>query len=163
MEGEKREKEISEEESVEELRKERDEYREKYLRKLAEMDNFRKMLEREKAMEIERCRAEIIKEFIEPYENLQRAAENGSEGVKLVLKQMEKILKNFGLEEIEAKGKKFDPMLHEAIGVVSGEEDDVVVEVYQKGYTLNGMVLRHAKVLVSKKEVNENGREDNRN
>lgn len=163
MEEEKREKERSEEESVEELRRERDEYREKYLRKLAEMDNFRKMLEREKAMEIERCRAEIIKEFIEPYENLQRAAENGSDGVKLVLKQMEKILKNFGLEEIEAKGKKFDPMLHEAIGVVSGEEDDVVVEVYQKGYTLNGIVLRHAKVLVSKKEVNENGRENNRN
>ena len=163
MEEEKREKERSEEESVEELRRERDEYREKYLRKLAEMDNFRKMLEREKAMEIERCRAEIIKEFIEPYENLQRAAKDGSDGVKLVLKQMEKILKNFGLEEIEAKGKKFDPMLHEAIGVVSGEEDDVVVEVYQKGYTLNGIVLRHAKVLVSKKEVNENGRENNRN
>ena len=131
-----------------------DNYREKYLRKLAEFDNYRKMLQKEMNMEIERCRAEVIREFIEPYENLQRAIKEikeGRDGVELVLKQMDKILRDFGLNEIDAKGEKFDPMLHEAIGVVEGSEDNVVVEVYQKGYTLNGTVLRHPKVLVSKK------------
>ncbi len=149
----------SESREIEDVRRERDEYKEKYLRKLAEMDNYRKMLEKEKNMELERCKADIIKEFLEPYENLQRALNSikeGREGIELVLKQMDKALKNLGLKEIDANGKKFDPMLHEAIGIVNGDEDDMVVKVYQKGYTLNGMVLRHAKVLVSKKEVKEN-------
>ncbi len=153
--------EIGEEsDEVKKIIRERDEYRDKYLRKMAEMDNYRKMLEKEKRMELERCRAEIIKEFLEPYENLQRALNSikeGREGIELVLKQMEKALKNMGVEEIDAMGKKFDPMLHDAIGIVDGESDDVVMEVYQKGYMLKGMVLRHAKVLVSKKkEVKEN-------
>jgi len=152
------EKDENEDLDVESLLRERDEYRDKYLRKLAEMDNYRKMLEKEKNMELERCRAEIIKLFIEPYENLQRAAQKlKDEGIELVLKQMKKAMDELGVKEIEAIGMKFDPMLHEAISIVDGEEDDVVVEVYQKGYTLNGMVLRHAKVLVSKKkEVKEN-------
>ncbi|EDY36511.1 co-chaperone GrpE [Aciduliprofundum boonei T469] len=147
-------------EDIEKIKKERDEYKDKYLRKLAEMDNYRKMMEREKNMEIERCRVEIIKEFLEPYESLRKAVgsipENMKDGIELILKQMEKIMKNLGLREIEAIGKKFDPMLHEAIGVVEGDEDDIVVEEYQKGYMLGNIVLRHSKVLVSKKkEVNE--------
>ena len=147
-------------EDIEEIKKERDEYKDKYLRKLAEMDNYRKMMEREKSMELERCRGEIIKEFLDPYESLRKAVdsmpEDVKEGIALILKQMEKIMENFGLREIKAKGEKFDPMLHEAIGVVDGEEDDIVVEEYQKGYMLGDTVLRHSKVLVSKKkEVKE--------
>ena len=147
-------------EDIEKIKKERDEYKDKYLRNLAEMDNYRKMMEREKNMEIERCRVEIIKEFLEPYESLRKAVEsipeNMKDGIELILKQMEKIMKNLGLREIEAIGKKFDPMLHEAIGVVEGDEDDIVVEEYQKGYMLGDIVLRHSKVLVSKKkEVNK--------
>ncbi len=152
-------KDKTEREELEEIIRERDEYRDKYLRKMAEMDNYRKMLEKEKNMELEKCRAEIVKMFIEPYENLRRAVESSgeNEGLMLVLKQMEKTMKELGLEEIPAEGHRFDPMLHDAIGIVEGDEDDMVVEVYQKGYTLNGMVLRHAKVLVSKKkEVKEN-------
>ncbi len=146
--------------SLESILKERDEWKDKYLRKLAEMDNFRKMLEKEKEIELEKCKAEIIKEFLEPYESLQKAvsslSETDMEGLELILKQVRSIFAKFGLKEIEAKGKKFDPMLHEAIGVVNGEEDDVVVEVYQKGYMLDDKILRHPKVLVSKKEVKEN-------
>ncbi len=146
-------------EDIEEIKKERDEYKDKYLRKLAEMDNYRKMMEREKEMEIERCRREIIKEFLDPYESLRKAVDSlpdeEKEGIALILKQMEKVMEKFGLREIKAKGEKFDPMLHEAIGVVDGEEDDVIVEEYQKGYMLGDTVLRHSKVLVSKKEVKE--------
>ncbi len=147
-------------EDIEKIKKERDEYKDKYLRKLAEMDNYRKMIEREKNIEIERCRVEIIKEFLEPYESLRKAVEsipeNMKDGIELILKQMEKIMKNIGLREIEAIGKKFDPMLHDAIGVVEGDEDGIVVEEYQKGYMLGNKVLRHSKVVVSKKkEVNE--------
>ncbi|AGB05151.1 molecular chaperone GrpE (heat shock protein) [Aciduliprofundum sp. MAR08-339] len=146
----------SKNENLERLLRERDEFRDKYLRKLAEMDNYRKMMEREMAMKLENCRAEIIKEFLEPYESLQRAIQMLPEryrgGVELIMRQMEKTLKNLGVEEIYAKGEKFDPMLHDAIGVVDGEDDDIVVEVYQKGYRMNDKILRHAKVLVSKKK-----------
>ncbi len=159
MSGKKEEKNEEKSEEIEKIMKERDEYKDKYLRKLAEMDNYRKMMEREKEMELERCRGEIIKEFLDPYESLRKAVDSlpdeDKEGIELILKQMEKVMKNFGLREIKAKGEKFDPMLHEAIGVVDGEEDDVIVEEYQKGYMLGDTVLRHSKVLVSKKEVKE--------
>jgi molecular chaperone GrpE len=143
---------MADESNVEELMRERDEYKEKYLRKLAEMDNYRKMLEREKSMELEKCRANIIKEFLEPYENLRRATDSGIEGIEPIFKQMRKILESFGVREIEAKGKKFDPEYHEAIAIVEGEEEGLVVDVYQIGYMLGDTVLRHAKVLVSKKK-----------
>lgn len=148
---------VNEDMNIEKLIRERDEYKDKYLRKLAEMDNYRKMLEKEKLIELERCKADIIREFLEPYENLKRALENGIKEIEPIFKQMNKIMESLGLREINAKGQRFDPNYHEAIAIVEGEEDDVVIEEYQRGYMLGDIVIRHAKVLVSKKkEVNEN-------
>jgi len=68
---------------------------------------------------------------------------------------MKKILEKHNVKEIKAKGKKFNPNLHEAIGVVDGEEDNIVMEEYQRGYMIGDMVLRHSKVIVSKKRGEE--------
>ncbi|MCD6172034.1 MAG: nucleotide exchange factor GrpE [Thermoplasmata archaeon] len=148
------EKEKDVKEELDNLKKERDKYKEKYLRKLAEFDNFRKMMEKEIEKEKKILEAGIIKEFLEPYESLEKAIEydkNLNDGIKLVYKNMKKILEKHNVKEIKAKGKKFNPNLHEAIGVVDGEEDNIVMEEYQRGYMIGDMVLRHSKVIVSKK------------
>lgn len=144
---------------IKNLEKERDEYKDKYLRKLAEFDNFRKMMEKEMERNRKIVEAGIIKEFIDIYESLEKAIEqdkNLKEGVKLIYKSMKKILDEHNVKEIKAKGEEFNPNLHEAIGVVDGKEDNIIVEEYQRGYMLGDMVLRHSKVIVSKKEVKEN-------
>ena len=73
-------------------------------------------------------------------------------GIAGVRANLMKILEANGLQEIPADGK-FDPNFHEALCTVEGEEDDMVAEVFQKGYTLNGKVLRYSKVKVTKKTV----------
>ena len=146
-------------EKMEDLKKERDEYKDKYLRKMAEFDNFRKIMEREMEKEKKIVEADIIKEFLEPYEALEKSLKqdkNLKEGIKLIYKNIKKILEKHNVREIKAIGEKFNPDLHEAIGVVDGEEDNIIVEEYQRGYMLGDMVLRHSKVIVSKKEVKEN-------
>jgi len=152
------EKEKDVKEELDNLKKERDKYKEKYLRKLAEFDNFRKMMEKEIEKEKKILEAGIIKEFLEPYESLEKAIEydkNLNDGIKLVYKNMKKILEKHNVKEIKAKGKKFNPNLHEAIGVVDGEKDNIVMEEYQRGYMIGDMVLRHSKVIVSKKRGEE--------
>ncbi len=146
-------------EKMEDLKKERDEYKDKYLRKMAEFDNFRKIMEREMEKEKKIVEADIIKEFLEPYEALEKSLKqdkNLKEGIKLIYKNIKKILEKHNVREIKAIGEKFNPDLHEAIGVVDGEEDNIIVEEYQRGYMLGDVVLRHSKVIVSKKEVKEN-------
>jgi len=146
-------------ERLKNLEKERDEYKDKYLRKMAEFDNFRKMMEREIEKERKMVEASIIKEFLDSYESLEKALKqdkNLKEGVELIYKNMKKILEKHDVKEIKAKGEKFNPNLHEAIGVVDGKEDGIVMEEYQRGYLLGDIVLRHSKVIVSKKEVKEN-------
>ncbi len=146
-------------EKMEDLKKERDEYKDKYLRKMAEFDNFRKIMEREMEKEKKIVEADIIKEFLEPYEALEKSLKqdkNLKEGIKLIYKSIKKILEKHNVREIKAIGEKFNPDLHEAIGVVDGEEDNIIVEEYQRGYMLGDVVLRHSKVIVSKKEVKEN-------
>ena len=62
-----------------------------------------------------------------------------------------KVLEKYGLKEIQTKGQKFDPFLHEAVAVVNDKEDGNIKEEYQKGYKLNDEVLRTSKVVVGKK------------
>ena len=79
--------------------------------------------------------------------------ESFAEGVKLIHKQLKEVLKKFGVEEIDAVGKEFDPNVHEAIMQVEHEEkDNVVIQEVQKGYKLRGKLLRPSKVIVSRKK-----------
>ena len=82
----------------------------------------------------------------EKYKNFK----NGLDGI---VKQIDAAIQAMGISKIEAVGKKFDPNLHEAIKEVVGEEDGLVVEQYQTGYTLQGKLLRPAQVSISKKNI----------
>jgi molecular chaperone GrpE len=140
------------------LTEECDELRDQLLRKSAEFDNYRKRT----AREVERIRKtaaeSLIHELLTVLDNLGLAlshVENESDplaqGVTMVHKQMDDILRRNGLEPIEASGKPFDPNVHEAVAQVDSEEvpPGHVVQEYQRGYTLGGQILRPAKVVVS--------------
>ena len=79
-------------------------------------------------------------------------------GIRGVRANMMKVLEANGLKEIPAEGR-FDPDYHEALCTVDGDEDGLIAEVFQKGYTLNGKVLRYAKVKVTKKKAATEGEE----
>lgn len=153
-------------EKIEKLMDEKRELEDKYLRALAELDNFRKRTLREIERIRETAEEGVIKELLFVVDNFERALdalEKGAdfnsfaEGVKLIYRQFRELLLRFDVEEIDSLGKPFDPLLHEALLVVEDEEkDNVVVQVVEKGYKFRGNVLRPSKVVVAKKkEVKE--------
>ncbi len=129
-----------------------------YLRKLADFENYRKRQEREMTEFRQFASADILRDCLPVLDNLERAvaAPSGGEdsvraGVDLVLRQFRDVLARHGLEEVDPEGEAFDPALHEAIQRRESPdvEDNIVVEVFQKGYVLNGRLLRPAMVVVA--------------
>ena len=126
----------------------------------ADFVNFRKQVEQDKAKWRQDVRADFICELLPILDNFQLAAkhapaelENNSwaQGIKQIEKQLENLLTSEGLEKIESVGSEFNPHLHEAIEhIPSKEPENTVIEELCVGYTLNGEVLRSAKVKVSK-------------
>jgi molecular chaperone GrpE len=137
------------------------ELNEKYLRLYAEFDNYRRRTQKEKGDLIKYGGEEIILSILPVVDDMERAlahhkdAEDHKplqEGLDLILQKIKKILSSKGVEPMEPKGEIFDPELHDAITnmpAVSEEMKGKVAEVVEKGYTLNGKVIRHAKVVVS--------------
>jgi molecular chaperone GrpE len=131
--------------------------REKYLRALADYDNYRKRVERERAETSRTAVAEPLRAFLAVVDNLSRALTSGGSsedlkaGVQMILRQTEDLLKRFGVEPVSAVGEAFDPSLHEA--VVRYEDPAVdqatVTEEFQKGYRHHGRLLRPAMVKVA--------------
>ncbi|MGB9667634.1 MAG: nucleotide exchange factor GrpE [Thermosulfidibacteraceae bacterium] len=152
-------------ETIERLSNDKKEIEEKYIRVLAELDNFRKRMEKEIARIKEIAEERVVRDILIVLDNFERALdslEKGvdfnsfTEGVKLIYRQMKEILFNFGLEEIEALNKPFDPLLHDALMVVQDDSrDGIVVQVVEKGYKLRGNLIRPAKVIVAKKPKEE--------
>jgi molecular chaperone GrpE len=147
------------------LKKERDEYKEKYVRSLADMDNQRKRLVKEKDEFRKYFLWDFLLEMLEVYDNLERAlkikpvSEEGRNllsGVKMTYDQLCIILKRYNVQKIEALNKPFDPNFHQALSKVEqeGVTEEIVIEVFQKGFTYNDRLLRPtlAKVAVSKGE-----------
>ncbi len=140
--------------------KEAQEQAEKYLdmarRLQADFDNYRKRTQRENEEFRKYASAGIVTDLLTIVDDLDRALEHADKdddlvvGIRGVRANLMKILESNGLQEIPADGK-FDPNYHEALMAVEGEEDDQIVEVFQKGYTLNGKVIRFTKVKVTKK------------
>lgn len=145
-----------------------DHLNDKYLRLHAELENFRKRSERERLNAIKYANEKLLREMIPVLDNLEHARSAAQqekdqdtkeavrhlyEGVQLVEKQFVEVLGNLGIKQIEAKGKPFDPMLHEAMSEISNPDVDhhTILEVYQKGYMLNDRLVRPARVVVSKK------------
>lgn len=151
------------EEKIAKLELELQEWKNSYTRKLAEFQNFTKRKENE-VNEMKKFASEgIIVKVLENIDNLERA-ENAStqtkdfdalvEGVNMILRNLKHMISEEGVEEIEAKeGIAFDPYEHQAMMTESKEEleNDVIVQVFQKGYKLKGKVIRPAMVTVNKK------------
>lgn len=141
------------EELTEQLAAEKD----KYLRVAAEYDNFRRRSLKDKQDAAAKAQGDVIVEFLSVIDNFERALatetadENYKKGIQMIFNQYAEILKKQGVEEIEALGKPFDPNMHNAVTQVSDENfgEDEVCQVFRKGYTLNGKVIRHAMVAVA--------------
>jgi molecular chaperone GrpE len=136
------------------ISKERDEYLELARRTKADFENYRKRVDREASQAEARGRAALARDLLSVVDNLERAlaaspqADNHlAEGVRLVYEELAGVLANAGIESFEPTGEQFDPELHEAMLTKPGNEGEVL-EVFQKGYRLNGQVLRPARVVV---------------
>ena len=131
--------------------------REKYLRALADFDNYRKRVERERADTSRGAQAEPLRAFLDVVDYLGRALGAGGSGddlragVQMILKQSEDLLRRFGVEAVAALGQPFDPAFHEAVVRFEDPRVDVpmVSEEFQRGYKYNGRLLRPAMVKVA--------------
>ena len=146
---------------MEDLRKEKEDIFAKLQRVAADYDNYQKRSARQTADSIAYEKDKIIKALLPVLDDFELAlahAANGdsvAEGIKLVYEHLRGVLRSQGVEEIESAGEKFDPEHHQAITQtsVAGKEDGVVLEELQKGYKLNGRVIRASRVVVNKAPV----------
>ncbi|MEX6477061.1 nucleotide exchange factor GrpE [Fusobacterium animalis] len=148
-------------EELEKLKAEVEEWKNSFLRKQAEFQNFTKRKEKE-VEELKKFSSEkIITQFLGSLDNLERAIESSAEskdfdsllkGIEMTIKSLKDIMSAEGVEEIKAEGA-FDPVYHHAVGVEASEDkkEDEIVKVLQKGYMMKGKVIRPAMVIVCKK------------
>ena len=146
---------------LEETRAKTDEYLDGWQRARAEFTNYKKRIEREQAQIYQTVTGNIIKQYMEITDDLERALNNkpgGSDGaewangVELIYRKLLAILQNEGVVRMDAQGQVFDPNLHEAI---TSEDSDTyksgeIIEVLQPGYMIGDRVLRPAMVRVAK-------------
>lgn len=129
----------------------------KYLRLAAEYDNYRKRTAREKENIYGDAKADTVKPFLEVYDNLVRGVaqfEEGDghrQGMEMIAKQFLDVLTKLGVTEIEAEGQPFDPEKHNAVMHIDDESfgENIVAEVFQKGFMIGDKVLRFAMVKVA--------------
>jgi molecular chaperone GrpE len=148
--------------AVEELKAEVQDYKDQYLRKHADFENFRKRMLREKEESIRYANTALLKDIIGVIDDFERAIGSAQEskdfdsflsGIQLIEKQFVSMLENnWGLKRMETVGEEFDPQRHEALMMEENPECDTetVLEDFQRGYSLNDRVIRHAKVKVGK-------------
>lgn len=138
------------------------ELQDQILRLRAEFDNTKKRLERDKLDAIRFANERLLLEVLEVADNFDRAlaslaGETDSDrirkGLELTHSQLHRILDKQGVEPVQSVGQAFDPRYHEAVGVGESEdaEDGAILEEYQKGYLLNGRLLRPSRVKVARK------------
>lgn len=152
----KEEKQVPKEEKVED-------YKQKYLMTLAELENTRKRLQKEKQETIRFAIENVISEFFPPLDNFENAlqfADQNSEEVKkwamgfqMILTQMKDVLHNHGVVAFHSTGNLFDPHYHEAVEISETDEapDGTILEEYNKGYrSINNRTLRPARVRVAR-------------
>jgi len=134
-----------------------------YLKRLkAEFENYKKRVLKEREQTVKLANEISIRQFLPIMDDLERAISSVKktkdidslvEGIVMVLNQLKEVLKKQGVEEIEAKGKEFNPYFHEAVLELRSDEypDNFVVEEMRKGYKLNNRILRPAMVRVNKR------------
>ncbi len=150
----------SEQDELSVVKNELEELKDKHLRLQAEFDNYRRRTLKEKAELISSAGEKVLKDLLPVIDDLDRAMESTAtaqdvaavrEGLDLIVNKFQNFLKNNGVSEIEAKEQDFDADKHEAVTKFPAPSEDLkgkVIDVVQKGYTLNGKVMRFAKVVV---------------
>ena len=151
--------EAKEEPSVEDtLRKELEEQKDLLLRTAAEYDNYKKRTLREKVELSEFTKASFLKDLLPALDNFKRASDAGMDnveefkkGMEMSIKMLMEILEKMGLKEIECEGKEFDPNFHYAVSKIEDENlgENIIAQVFQKGYLLGETVIRPAMVVVA--------------
>jgi molecular chaperone GrpE len=129
----------------------------KFLLAMADFENYKKRLQRDIESIVTSHRRSLLERFLPVLDNLERALQSkGGDGlrggIEQTLKGFEAVLASEGVKPIDVKGKPFDPSVAEAIGTAPGDgtDDDVVLEVAEKGYSIGDQLLRPAKVIVAK-------------
>ena len=151
---------VSLQEDPEQILKERDDYRDRYLRSIAEFDNYRKRIERERKELADFVSFEILHDLLPLVDDLERAlaAADGTQtvagyrtGVELIHKQLHELLRKKGVTTIEALGADFDPHVHQAVSTEasSSHRDNEVIEELRRGYRLGDRLLRPSMVKVA--------------
>ena len=159
-------------EELKEKEKEIKELRDKYLRALAELDNYRKRMDKEFDDYKKYSKVDFFKKIIPVLDSFDRAMsgaevnadfKNFHKGVEIIHRQLRDALKSCGLIEFSALGEIFDPARHEAIATVTTDDkpENTVIEEVCKGYIVTDRVIKPAKVFVSKQK--EGGQEDGEN
>ena len=153
-------KEVEKNSSENEIQKEDQDFKEKYIRLYSEYENYRKRTAKEKIDLITNASENVIKELLPILDDFERAIDNNKnvedasvlkEGFDLIYSKMHKGLINQGLKPMEANGKDFDSEIHEAITKIPAPNEKLkgkVVDVIEKGYQINEKVIRYAKVVV---------------
>ncbi|MCD8297822.1 MAG: nucleotide exchange factor GrpE [Prevotella sp.] len=134
--------------------------KDKYLRSVAEFDNYRKRTLKEKTELILNGSEKAVVAFLPIIDDMERAIDNAEktedvetlkEGMKLIFHKMNKVMESLGVKKMNTENADFDTDFHEAIAMVPGVEDDKkgkILDCVQTGYMLNDKVIRHAKVAV---------------
>lgn len=146
------------EEQLEATKKEVEQYKDKYLRAVAEFDNYRKRTLKEKAELLLNGSEKTVCAFLPILDDFERAIADKTEdvnaikeGMQIIFNKFNKTLESLGVKKIETEGKDFDVDFHEAVAMVPGMGNDKkgkVIDCVQTGYQLNDKVIRHAKVAV---------------
>lgn len=184
----KSEEEIDEEEKefkgmeafINAIEEEKEEFKDKYLRALANYENLRKRAIQEKEKTYNLALEEVFRKILPILDDFKRAFESFSnsekhkddyksfyEGIRLIHSNFENLLKTYNIEPFESLGEKFDPARHEAIHVIehNDEEEGKILEESEIGYKIKDRVLRPAKVIVAKKpeENQDENNQENKN
>ena len=154
------EAENEEEDELSNLKSQVSNLQDKYLRSVAEFDNYRKRTMKEKTELVLNGGANAIKAILPVLDDMERAIENGAktedpqvlrEGMELIYQKFQKTLEGLGVKKIDTENADFDVDIHEAVAMVPGMGDDKkgkVIDCLQQGYKMNDKVIRHAKVAV---------------
>jgi molecular chaperone GrpE len=151
---------VTDEPELETLRNDLGEMKDKYIRKVAEFENFKKRSLKERMELIQTAGKEVIIDMLEVLDDCERAEkqmssldEKTKEGVMLVFNKLKSLLATKGLKPMEAINKEFNPDIHEAITEIPApteKQKGKVIDEIQKGYYLNDKIIRYAKVVVGK-------------
>jgi molecular chaperone GrpE len=147
----------AEESETEKLKKELAEANDKYLRLMAEYDNFRKRSAKERLELTDTAKGNVINGFLPVFDNFERALGTETQdavykqGVEMIFNQFSDALKRLNVEVMELAGKEFDPNVATAVSTVDDPDlgENIVAQVLQNGYTIGGKVIRHAMVIVA--------------